>query len=144
MKHPIEVTAAVGIAALNWACASSRPLPIEGTPSASSAVYGSVIVPVKNDADGSGVLRITNNTDEAVQVFMTTPSGETFLRMVRPGNSEPVHVPGKSPGDTIALRAKTPSGREYTSRQSITLSANSCARNYGAPAAIPGCEWTLP
>jgi hypothetical protein len=144
MKHPMKTTAAAGVAALTWACATSRPLPVEGTPSASSAVYGSVIVPVKNESDGSGVLRITNNTQEAIQVFLTTPNGDTFLRMVRAGNSEPVHVPGKSPGDTIALRAKTQSGREYTSRQSITLSANSCARNYGTSTAAPECEWTVP
>ena len=91
-----------------------------------------------------GILRVTNSTRESVQVFMTTQSGETFLRLVQPGNSESFHVPGKQPGDAISLLAKTQSGREYTSREAITLSANSCTRNYGAPPATPGCEWMLP
>ncbi|HJP86412.1 MAG TPA: hypothetical protein VJ852_10510 [Gemmatimonadaceae bacterium] len=144
MKYRDRITVmAAGIAALGWACAVSPPLPPQGTPAAPSAVYGSMIVPVEKNSDGTGVLRITNNTREAVQVFLTAPSGETFLRTVRAGNSEPVHVPGKAPGDTISLRAKTASGREYTSREPIALSA-SCARNYGAATPVPGCEWTLP
>ena len=135
---------AAGIAALSWACATSQPLPPTGTAAATSAVYGSIIVPTKKGSDAKGVLRVTNNTREAVQVFLTTPGGDTFLRQFQPGTSESLQVSGKAPGDTISLKAKTTSGREYTSGEPITLSAGTCARNYGAPPAVPGCEWTLP
>lgn len=145
MKLPMRATAAAaGIAALAWGCRTNQSLPPQGTPSATSAIYGSVIVPVKKGSDAGGVLRVTNNTNEAVQVFLSASSGDTFLRLIRPGDSEAFHLSGKAPGDAISLRAKTQSGREYASTQPITLSSNSCPRNNGAPPAVPGCEWTLP
>ena len=145
MKHQRRIAAtAAGITALSWACRTSQSVPAQGTPSATSAVYGSVIVPVKKGSDASGVLRVTNNSSEAVQVFLVAPSGDSFLRLIRPGDSEAFHLAGKAPGDTISLRAKTENGREYTSRELITLSAKTCAKNNGAPAAVPGCEWTVP
>ena len=145
MKHAMRTTATfAGIAVLTWACANRQSLPPQGTPSASSAVYGSVIVPVKKESDNDGILRVTNNTKETIQVFLTAAGGDTFLRLIQPETSDFFRVPGKRKGDTISLRAKTAGGREYTSGEPITLSASSCPRNYGSPPAVPGCEWTVP
>ena len=91
-----------------------------------------------------GILRVTNYTREAMQVYKTVAGKDTYLRLIQPGNSESFQVEGTTPGQVIYLKATTPSGREYTSRDGITLGAGSCTRNYGAPPAKPGCEWTVP
>jgi hypothetical protein len=91
-----------------------------------------------------GILRVTNYAREAVQVFLTTASGDTFLRLIQPGASESFHLPGTSPGEVVHLKAKTTSGREYTPREGITLGDATCARNFGAPSATLACEWILP
>ena len=145
MKQPMRTTATfAGIAVLSWACATHRSVPPQGTASASSAVYGSAIVPVKKGSDTDGILRVTNNSREALQVFLASPGGDSFLREIQPQSSDFFRVPGRRQGDTISLRAKTSTGREYTSGQPITLGASSCAKNYGPPPAVPGCEWTVP
>ena len=141
MRYGIIIpAAAVGIFI---GCASNQTAG-RPTPSATSAVYGSEIVPVRKKSDDTGILRVTNHTREALQVFLTSASGDTYLRLIEPGASESLHVPGKVPGDTISLKAKTPRGSEYTTTQQITLSANSCTRNFGPPSAQPGCEWIVP
>ncbi|HMH25298.1 MAG TPA: hypothetical protein VK542_01795, partial [Gemmatimonadaceae bacterium] len=92
----------------------------------------------------SGILRVTNYAREAVQVFLTTASEDTYLRLIQPGASESFHLPGTSPGEVVHLKGKTTSGREYTPRAEITLGAATCPRNFGAPSATLGCEWILP
>jgi len=100
--------------------------------------------PTNTNAPARGVLRVTNYTGEAVQVYQTVAGTDTYLRLVPPGNSETVQVDGTTPGQVIYLKARTQSGREYTSGNGITLGAGSCTRNYGPPPATPGCEWRVP
>ena len=54
-------------------------------------------------ATDAGTLRVTNYTRDAVQVFLFSPNGDTFLRLIQPGNSESFHVSGSHPGDVVQL-----------------------------------------
>lgn len=150
MKHEISTPrVALAVATLGLACATSAPVTDpSATPAAASAIYGSQIVPVKGKdnalAKPVGILRVTNNLSEMVQVWVMNSSTDTYLRSIAANSSETISVPGATAGTVVQLRAKSPSGREIKTMAGITLARESCARNLGAPPPTPGCEWTIP
>ena len=95
-------------------------------------------------ASDVGTVRVTNYTRDAVQVFLVSPNGDTYLRLIQPGNSESFHVPGSRPGDVVQLKAKTSSLREYTSHETITLAGAGCAKSLDTQQKRSDCEWRLP
>ncbi len=149
MKYEIPLPAvAVGVAALGLACAMRQPQDPSTTPAAASAIYGSQIVPVKGKdnalAKPVGYLRITNNLNEPVQVWVTNGTADAYLRSIAANTSETLTVPGTAAGSVVQLRAKSSRGREIKTVAGITLARETCTRNNGAPPPTPGCEWTIP
>jgi hypothetical protein len=59
-------------------------------------------------------LAVNNQLDQAVSVFVVTPSQEIFLKEVAAKSNETLPVRGVASGTTVRLRATATNGKTYT------------------------------
>jgi len=67
-------------------------------------------------------LSVTNNLDQAVNVYVVTSSTEIFLKQVAGKSTLQMNVPGVSSGTTVKLKATPENGTKSYTRDNVTLS----------------------
>jgi hypothetical protein len=75
-------------------------------------------------------LRVTNNLDAAVNVYVVNGGNDLFLKQVSANSSATMNVPGIAAGTTVALKAVPAQGTKAYTRDNVTLSGT--------------YEWTVP
>ena len=65
-------------------------------------------------------ISVDNQLDQAVSVFVVTPSQEIFLKEVPAKSRETLAVRGVSSGSTVRLRATSANGKTY-SKENVQL-----------------------
>jgi hypothetical protein len=99
-----SLAAMVGIAAL--AACGPRQVEVRTAPTQESQISVSV----------------NNTLNQAVNVYATVGSTDTFLRQVGPKQSVTIPVQGFASGTSVTLKAVTVDGVHTYSRQNVTLS----------------------
>lgn len=67
-------------------------------------------------------LHVTNNTSQAVNVYVVSGGNDMFLRTVPAGSAEHIPVSGVAAGSTVSLRASTVGGTPLTySKSNVVL-----------------------
>lgn len=67
-------------------------------------------------------LSVTNNLDQAVNVYVVTSSTEIFLKQVGAKSTLQMNVPGVSSGSSVKLKATPVNGTQSYTRDNVTLS----------------------
>ncbi len=67
-------------------------------------------------------LHVTNNTSQAVNVYVVSAGNDMFLRTVPAGSAEHIPVTGVAAGSSVSLRASTVGGTPLTySKSNVVL-----------------------
>ena len=67
-------------------------------------------------------LHVTNNTSQAVNVYVVSGGNDMFLRTVPAGSAEHIPVTGVAAGSSVSLRASTVGGTPLTySKPNVVL-----------------------
>src|SRR5688500_8208336 len=67
-------------------------------------------------------LHVTNNTSQAVNVYVVSGGNDMFLRTVPAGSAEHIPVTGVAAGSSVSLRASTVGGTPLTySKSNVVL-----------------------
>ena len=67
-------------------------------------------------------LSVTNNSSQAVNVYVTSGGNDIFVGQVAPNSTQQLKVSGIASGSTVALRATTADGARTYRRDNVTLS----------------------
>lgn len=67
-------------------------------------------------------LSVTNNLDQAVNVYVVTNATEIFLKQVGAKSTLQMNVPGVASGSTVKLKATPVNGTQSYTRDNVTLS----------------------
>jgi hypothetical protein len=70
---------------------------------------------------GGVSLSVTNNSSQAVNVYVTTGGNDIFVGQVAPNSTQQLKVSGVASGSTVALKAATADGTRTYRRDNITL-----------------------
>jgi hypothetical protein len=71
---------------------------------------------------GQIAVQVTNNLNQAVNVYVTSAGTDTFLRQVRANSAETVPIQGFTSGTTVTLKAVTIDGVHTYTRPNVVLS----------------------
>jgi hypothetical protein len=69
-------------------------------------------------------LQVTNNVNQAVNVYVTNSGNDTFVGQVAANSSQHLAVSGITSGTTVTLKARTADGTRTYTKDGVTLSGN--------------------
>lgn len=74
-------------------------------------------------AEASVSLRVANDLDQPVNVYVVTGGSEMFVRQVPAKSTDAAVVRGVAPGSVVMLRARPVDGRQVYEKADVTLAA---------------------
>jgi hypothetical protein len=69
-------------------------------------------------------LSVTNNSSQAVNVYVTTGGNDIFVGQVAPNSTQQLKVSGVASGSTVSLKGTTADGAQTYRRDNVTLTDN--------------------
>ena len=76
------------------------------------------------EPQGGVSLSVTNNSSQAMNVYVSSGGNDIFVGQVAPNSTQQLKVSGVASGSTVALKATTADGARTYRRDNVTLSEN--------------------